>query len=73
MKKVGNDKKKRERSVEEIEEMFSSLNSVASYSEMTGLIPANPESKDSVKAYSEIYEIPVPNKPEEFKAPKEKM
>lgn len=47
-------------SEQEIYEQFYNLKSVASASELTGLMPALPMSEDSAASYSQLYGTPIP-------------
>ncbi len=67
---MGKNNDKRKKIAYNVENLSGDLNSVVSTTEATGLIPSRPASADSANAYSEIYEVPVPEKYKEFKTPK---
>ena len=45
------------------EDLYFDLDSVASTTECTGLIPTPPESEAQAESYTDIYAIPRPDKP----------
>lgn len=61
-------RKKEQRAVaENVDDLYGALNSVVSTTESTGLMPSRPATADAANAYSEIYEIPVPEEYKDFK------
>jgi len=56
---------------EEIQDHVIEMMSVASSSELTGLMPSIPESYDSAESYSDIIEIPVPENSDDYEITKD--
>lgn len=58
---MNTDKEKRKKTNNEIIDSYDYLSNAASTQDMTGLIPSEPNSKEELEAYEELYHFLPPN------------